>query len=66
MADNSKDPEVHKTTKSKRQNRSLNPNLVFRKRQPQKPETASNVIYVSTKTSSKVFIKVLLNHFKNI
>ncbi|ENN75972.1 hypothetical protein YQE_07506, partial [Dendroctonus ponderosae] len=71
MAENNKESEVqHKTAKPKRQNRPLNPNLVFRKRQPQKPETASNVIYVSTKTSSKALLeacsKLIINNEQEI
>ncbi|XP_066250405.1 ribonuclease P protein subunit p20-like isoform X1 [Euwallacea similis] len=56
MADSNRPPNVT-SNKVKKRNQRPNPNHVFRKRQPPKPETGDNVIYVSTKTSLKVLLK---------
>jgi len=54
--------------KPKNRTQLSNPNHVFRKRQPQKPETGPNVIYVSTKTSVKGLLErcsKLINNNEN-
>ncbi|KAL1494465.1 hypothetical protein ABEB36_010061 [Hypothenemus hampei] len=54
----------------KKQPKKLNPNLILRKRQPVKPQTGPNVIYVSSKTSTKCLLercsKLIANNHKEI
>lgn len=69
MAESTKNTKQRDTPQGpKKQNRNPSQNHVFRKRQPQKPETGDNVIYVSTKTSIKVLLErctKLINNNQN-
>lgn len=69
MAESTKDVKQKDTAQRvKKQNRSPSQNHVFRKRQPQKPEIGNNIIYVSTKTSTKALLErctKLINNNEN-
>ncbi|XP_050299914.1 ribonuclease P protein subunit p20-like isoform X1 [Anthonomus grandis grandis] len=69
MADSNK-AQHNNCHRPKKQDRPKRPNHVFRKRQPPKPETGPNVIYVSTKTSLKALLerctKLVNNNEKEI